>query len=127
MTGNRVSALRLLGRALLLRCPHCGARGTWHSYYRQKDRCPGCGLVFNRGEQGYIVGAYMFNIVAAELVFAALLVGVLLRTWPRPPWTWLTWGGAALMVLLPLIFYPFSRTLFLAFDLIFRSHRDEAS
>ncbi len=35
-------------------------------------RCPQCGLLFERGEQGYVVGAYMFNIAAAELVFVAL-------------------------------------------------------
>jgi hypothetical protein len=28
----------------------------------------------------------MFNIVAAELLFGAVLVGVLWLTWPAPPW-----------------------------------------
>jgi uncharacterized protein (DUF983 family) len=117
-------ALRLLGRALLLRCPNCGERGLFETWFRQKDRCPRCDLLFNRGEQGYIVGAYMFNIIVAELIFAAIFVGVLLLSWPDPPWDLLTYGGAALMILLPLVFYPFSRTLFLAFDLIFRpAHR----
>ncbi len=62
----------------------------------------------------------MFNIVVAELIFAGVLVGIMVLTWPAPPWTLLTYGGAALMVLLPILFYPFSRTLFLAMDLIFR-------
>ena len=47
-------------------------------------------------------------------------VGVLLLTWPSPPWNLLLYGGVTLMVVLPLLFYPFSKTLFLAFDLIFR-------
>jgi uncharacterized protein (DUF983 family) len=119
-------ALKYLGRACLLRCPNCGQRNIFDSWFRQKDRCPRCDLPFTREEQGYIVGAYMFNIVVAELIFAAVFVGVLLLTWPTPPWTLLTYGGAALMVLLPLIFYPFSRTLFLAFDLIFRPSQSEA-
>lgn len=85
-----------------------------------KQQCPHCGLSFGREEQGYIVGAYMFNIIVAELVFAAIFIGTLLATWPDPPWALLTYGGAALMVLLPILFYPFSKTLFLAFDLIFR-------
>lgn len=119
-----MNPLTLVGRALLLRCPHCGERGIFDSWFRQKDACPRCGLSFNRGEQGYIVGAYMFNIIVAELVFAALFIGVLLATWPAPPWTLLTYGAAALMILLPVLFYPFSRTIFLAFDLIFRpAHR----
>jgi hypothetical protein len=33
-----------------------------------------------RGEEGYQVGSYMFNIIAAELIFAAIFLGVLLRT-----------------------------------------------
>jgi uncharacterized protein (DUF983 family) len=113
-------ALKYLGRAILLRCPNCGQRNVFDSWFRQKDRCPHCDLPFTREEQGYIVGAYMFNIIVAELLFAAIFVGVLLMTWPSPPWELLTYGSAALMIALPLIFYPFSRTLFLAFDLIFR-------
>jgi hypothetical protein len=82
-------------------------------------RCPSCGLAFERGEQGYIVGAYMFNIAAAELVFGALFIGALALTWPNPPWKLITWGSAAVALLLPLFFYPFSKTLFLGFDLFF--------
>lgn len=73
-----------------------------------------------RGEEGYHVGAYMFNIVAAELVFALIFLGILLATWPDPPWDLLLYGGAALMVIAPVLFYPFAKTLFLGFDLIFR-------
>ena len=126
MTSDRdqVTALRYLARAFLLRCPNCGERGIFDSWFRQRDECPLFGIPFNLGEQGYIVGAYMFNIVVAELIFAGIFVGTLVFTWPSPPWTLLTYGGAALMILLPLLFYPFSRTLFLAFDLIFRpAHR----
>jgi hypothetical protein len=32
----------------------------------------------------------------------------------------LLYGGIALMIILPVLFYPFSKTLFLAFDLVFR-------
>ena len=80
---------------------------------------------FERGEQGYIVGAYMFNIITAELVFALLFAGVLVATWPAPPWRALQYGGAVLMIGMPFLFYPFSKTLFLAFDLLFRPHRGE--
>ena len=70
----------------------------------------------------------MFNIIAAELIFAAIFVGVLLWTWPSPPWNLLQYGGIVLMVLAPVIFYPFSKTLFLAFDLLVRPpSRDELS
>ena len=85
-----------------------------------RPACPDCGLHLERSEQGYIVGAYMFNLIAAELVFGAIFVAVLLATWPDPPWTLLQVGGGILMLAMPLLFYPFSKTLFLAFDLLFR-------
>ena len=85
-----------------------------------RAECPTCGLRLERGEDGYQVGSYMFNIIAAELAFAALLLGVVVLTWPSPPWAWLEYGGIALMIVAPFAFFPFSRTLFLAFDLLFR-------
>ena len=62
----------------------------------------------------------MFNIIAAELVFAAIFLAILVATWPTPPWDLLQYGGIGLMVLAPVVFFPFSKTLFLAFDLLFR-------
>jgi len=115
----------MIGRALLRRCPNCGARGIFSGWFRLRAACPNCGLALERGEQGYLVGAYMFNIVAAELLFATVFAGVLLATWPSPPWTLLQYGGGLLMILAPILFYPFSKTLFLAFDLMFRPARPE--
>lgn len=120
MPGVSAMALRRLWWAVLLRCPNCGGRGIFRSWFKLQDQCPTCGLRLERDEQGYQVGSYMFNIIVAELVFAAIVVGVLALTWPHPPWDLLTWGGVALMVLMPILFFPFSKTLFLAFDLIFR-------
>jgi hypothetical protein len=45
---------------------------------------------------------------------------VLISTLPDVPWKALQYGGIALMIVFPLIFYPFSKTIFLAFDLFFR-------
>ncbi len=67
-----------------------------------------------------MVGAYMFNIMAAELLWAAISLAVVWRTWPTPPWDLLLYGGGTLMLALPFLCYPSSKTVFLAFDLIFR-------
>jgi hypothetical protein len=70
----------------------------------------------------------MFNIVISELIFVLLFLGIVLLTWPSPPWRLLQYGGIALMILAPVIFFPFSKTLFLAFDLLFRpATKDELS
>ena len=79
-----------------------------------------CGFRFERGEEGYQVAAYMFNIIAAELLFAFLFAAIVVFTWPSPSWTLLEYGGIATMVIAPFVFYPFSKALFLAFDPLFR-------
>lgn len=117
-------AFTLFSRAVRLRCPNCGTPGLFPSWFKMRDQCFGCGIKTERGEDGYIVGAYMFNIVAAELVFAMVALGVTLATWPNPPWNLLMVGGGVLMLTLPFLFYPFSKTVFLAFDLYFRPSED---
>jgi uncharacterized protein (DUF983 family) len=117
----RISSPPLLfWRAVRLRCPNCGGRPLFRRWLQMRERCPVCGIRLARGEQGYQVGSYMFNMIAAEVIFAAIFIGILVYTWPEPPWDPLLYGGIALMILLPVLFYPFSKTLFLAFDLVFR-------
>lgn len=113
-------AARLLARALSLRCPRCGRAGVLRSWFDLRERCPVCGLRFERGEEGYFLGAVLFNVIAAELSFVVGIVAVILLTWPHPPWNVMFWGGIGLMILLPILFFPFSKTVWLAFDLIFR-------
>ncbi len=92
-----------------------------------REACPACGLRTERGEEGYVVGAYMFNIVAAELLWAAVVVAVAVYTWPAPPWDLLLYGGGAMMLATPFLCYPFSKTVFLAFDLVFRPAEETES
>jgi uncharacterized protein (DUF983 family) len=113
-------ALLLFWRAARLRCPNCGGGPIFRSWFRMRPYCPACGLPLERGDQGYQVGSYMFNIVAAELIFVLVFLAVVLVTWPSPPWQLLQYGGMILMILAPVLFFPFSKTLFLAFDLLFR-------
>lgn len=115
-----IRVLQIGWRASRRHCPNCGGGKLFQGWFRMVPNCPTCGMALERHEEGYQVGAYMFNMIAAELVFAALLVGVLAMTWPTPPWQWITVVTAVLMVILPIAFYPFSKTLFLGFDLIFR-------
>ena len=104
----------LLYRALTRACPNCGGRPAFRSYWKYRERCPSCGIHLERGEHGYVVGTYMFNLVASELVFAAVMITWVVGTWPTPPWDALQWVGVSLMVLLPILFYPVAQSLFLA-------------
>jgi uncharacterized protein (DUF983 family) len=113
-------AATLAWRAIRLRCPQCGGADAFLTWFRMRPACPTCGLDFERREQGYIVGAYMLNIVGAELLFLAGLLVVLATTWPTPPWGVLRFVAPAMMLVTPLLTYPFSKTAFLALDLAFR-------
>ncbi|HEX5831725.1 MAG TPA: DUF983 domain-containing protein [Gemmatimonadaceae bacterium] len=112
--------IRLFGRALLLRCPNCGGGGLVRSPVKMRPDCPTCGLQLDRGESDYFLGAYLFNLVAVELLFAALLGAVVIATWPDVPWELVQWGGVALVAIGAVVCYPFTRLAWLAFDLCFR-------
>lgn len=107
-----------LRRAALLRCPVCGGRGLLRSWMKLRPRCPTCGLRVNRGEHDFFLGAMMFNIALAEGMLALVLVGVLVALWPKVPWRALEIGGPLMMIVAPFLFYPFSQTIWLAFDLL---------
>jgi uncharacterized protein (DUF983 family) len=113
-------AATLFVRALALRCPNCGGRGLLLSWFKLSSACPRCGLRPERGESDYFLGGMMFNIVLAEAVFVLLLIGTLALTWPRVPWSFLQYGAPAAMLLAPIALYPFSRLVWLAFDLTLR-------
>ena len=115
---------QLVGRALRFRCPNCGGRPVRASWLKRLPGCPSCGLRLDRGENDYFIGAYLVNLVAAELLLAAGLLVVLVATWPDPPWTVIQWAGAALLVIAPLVLYPFTELLWLALDLAFRPLTD---
>lgn len=120
---------KMIVRAVHLRCPRCGGSGIWRSWFKTKHACPTCDLVIERGEsEDYWLGAYMFNLVAAELVSVGIAVIVIIVLWPNVPWN-LVWGlSVILAILMPVLFLPFARNLWLAFDLMFRPpHPDHAA
>ena len=108
-----------VGRALRLKCPRCGSGGILKSWFSLHDRCPTCDLAFARGEASdYWLGAYAINLVLAESLAAVIALTVLRITWPGYLGAQIT--GMMLAVALPILLFPFSRTLWLAWDLSFR-------
>lgn len=116
----RPPAVRMLGRALLRRCPLCGSRDIFSRWVDPKDACPRCQLKLNRGEGDFFLGAYVLNFVAVELLLVVFLGLSVLLTWPDVPWERLIWIGAPLMIVAPILLYPVGRTVWLAVDLTMR-------
>lgn len=81
------------------------------------ERCPGCGLRFER-EEGYWVGAMIVNIAVTELAFAVAFAGGLALFWPDVPWGWLTVVAVAVNAIVPVVFYPYSKTIWMGLDVL---------
>jgi uncharacterized protein (DUF983 family) len=112
--------LKMIGRAFTLRCPRCGGGHLLRSWTKMRTECPTCGLHLEREEKDFWLGGYLINFVVAELLVAVAIVVVLLSTWPAVPWTALQYGAAVMVVAAPFVFYPFSRLMWLAIDLLLR-------
>ncbi len=87
-----------------------------------KDRCPSCGYRFER-EEGFFTGVYLVNYAVVAVVIVFELFVFLLYVNARG-------GDASLLpaflmgivtaVVLPLLTYPFAKTLWAAIDLVAR-------
>ena len=109
------------GRAFALRCPRCGGRHILRTWLAMKDRCPTCGLALERGEQSeFWIGAYVFNLAIGEVIAIGVPIIWMIASAPNQPWTRIEIVAAILAVVLPFVFFPVSRTLWLAWDLSFR-------
>ncbi len=113
-------SLTMFLRALRLRCPNCGRGSLFVSWFDTAPSCPGCGLRRDRGEEGYFLGAMAINLVVSESIPIIGIVVTWVLTYPNPPVLAMTVGGMIGAVILPLLFFPLSRTLWLALDLSFR-------
>ncbi len=96
-------------RGATLRCPTCGVAGIFSGYFTLRERCPGCGLRFER-EEGYWLGAMVVAIGVTEALFGLWLVVGMILTWPDVAWTALLIGGLALNLVIPIGCYPWAKT-----------------
>lgn len=79
-----------------------------------KERCPRCHTLFER-EDGYFVGGYAVNLVAAELI--AFGIVLLLLIFADLSTLQLQIVGVALALGMPILFFPASRTVWIALDI----------
>jgi uncharacterized protein (DUF983 family) len=100
---------RALGRGLVKRCPACGTGDIFTSYFRLCDRCPTCGLEFER-EDGYWLGAMVVAITVVIALFALVFLGGVLLSWPDVPWTTLLVATLILNAVVPIVLYPWCMT-----------------
>jgi len=105
--------LKLLGRALGLRCPLCGQGRLFRGWLRMNKECPHCGLTFER-EPGFFLGSIYINYgLTAAIV--AIAYPLLLFQWQVRE-TPLLLGAITFTVVFPILLFPWARSIWLGFD-----------
>lgn len=106
---NEGSLITRAFRGLVRRCARCGGP-AFVSWFRMADTCPNCGVRFER-EEGYWVGAMIMNTIVTFALFGIVFIGLIVATWPDVDWTLVTVASLAVCGLVPVIFYPISKSL----------------
>ncbi len=118
---NLPSTGKMIRRSLLRQCPRCANRSAWFtSWFKQGDRCVGCGVKRTRDTDGHELGsmtiASVLNIV---LIMAAIGIAVAITAPDVPVLTlYIVLASAALVF--PVLTWPITHTLWMAIDLIVR-------
>ena len=112
--------LRLLGRAILLRCPSCGKGPVLRGWFATRVRCGTCGIRVERGEHDYFMGSMLLNFSLTGLLLLVGVAAFILSQWPEPDWDILEWAAPVAMIALPIILFPFTKLLWLAADIAMR-------
>jgi len=83
------------------------------------DNCPRCGLQFERTE-GHYVGAVGINTILSFGVLLISLVTFIAVTYPDIPAGPWVFALLPVLALIPVFFYPTSKTLWTSIDLLMR-------
>lgn len=83
------------------------------------ERCPRCGLRFQRIE-GHWSGDLGINTIVSFGALFVTLIGGFALTYPDVPGVALFATAVGVALLVPVVFFPFSKTIWLAIDLMMR-------
>jgi hypothetical protein len=86
-------------------------------WFRMIKQCPRCDLVFEQDE-GSRLGSAMVNYAVVGATLVAYIVIGLISTLPEPPVGPLILGGAGVTIAVAMVFFPFSKTIWAAIDLV---------
>ena len=122
-SGSPPSFVTGVWRGLAAHCPRCGTGHLFHRWMTMVDDCPRCGMHFERSP-GYWLGSVVINLGVTMAIFIAAFVGGMLLTWPNVPWGLLTVVLVVLMIIVPFVFNPVARTLWVALERHVRSQSE---
>jgi uncharacterized protein (DUF983 family) len=103
----------LLKRSLLLRCPVCGQGKLFRGFLAMHERCPSCGVKFER-EPGFFLGSIYINYGLTSLI-VAIAYPLLLFKYHYPKQSLLI-AGLIFVLIFPVLLFRHSRSLWIGFD-----------
>ena len=110
----------LLARGLTRRCPLCGSSGVFESWFTIRDRCPRCAFPLEQRIEGHWLGALGMNTIVSFGALALTMAIGLIATYPDIATGPVVALSVTVAIVVPLFFYPFSKTLWSAVDLAMR-------
>jgi uncharacterized protein (DUF983 family) len=110
-----VGTLGALWRGARKRCPRCASGYLFVTWFKLRSACPRCELRFEREEGGFL-GAMVLNYMLAVGLWLVALAIALVLTVPDVPVLPLLGMSAVILVVLPLWFYPRSKTIWAAVE-----------
>ncbi|HMK12497.1 MAG TPA: DUF983 domain-containing protein, partial [Acidimicrobiales bacterium] len=113
------SPTRMVLRGLVHRCPRCGGRNVFRTFFTMRERCPECGMRFIRHE-GFSLGSTTINMVVTFGMFLAIVVVGMVATYPHVQVIPVTIAGLAVAIIVPIVFYPSAQTIWSGLDLAMR-------
>ena len=116
----RTGIVRAAGRALLLGCPRCGAHRLLENWFKLKPACPVCALGLRHApEDDEWFGGYFVNLMASESLMIVVVLGYALWSWPDVKWQAVEVLSVVMVILSPVITYPFAKLLWVAVEFVF--------
>lgn len=111
----------MLGRGARFRCAWCGGRRAFFTgWFDKQDQCRTCGIGWRRGYEGFELGAMAIN---TTLMVGLLILGGgigIVAMWPDVDSVVMLGVLALAALVLPVVLYPVSYTLWQAVDLAMR-------
>ena len=116
---HEAPAGRVFLRGLRKRCPRCGERRIWVSWFRARSRCPSCDLRFEQDpEQGGYLGAMVINYAVACIFWLVMMAIAMVLTVPFIPVAPLIAWSVVILGGVPVWFYPRSKMLWAAVEFL---------
>ena len=120
---RRPALPKMILRGLFRRCAWCGGRGSFFtSWYGKSDRCQTCGIAWERGYEGYELGAATMGVF---LTFGSIILWMVLSVVIGVALVPLLVVAGALAIGVPVLGYPLTYTVWQGVDLFIRAPSDD--